>query len=170
MENHRKVSLWIFLLFSIIDLIHLLSLLRRIFSIQSSKLQSILSVDRHSLGRDILDCVFLADSRSLWRDFLNYDSPFADPNGWYGSESDPSGFPSGISLQIAEIERRPFSGILVQKNGTSDAQIQKGRPLFVANYPQTLPKAQRTRGLSSSCQSHIASSNTNLDQISSSES
>ena len=35
---------------------------------------------------------------------------------------------------------------------------------------ETLPKAQRTRGLSSSCQSHIASSNTNLDQISSSES
>ena len=24
----------------------------------------------------------------------------------------------------------------VQKNGTSDAQIQKRRPLFVANYPQ----------------------------------
>ena len=89
-----------------IGLINLLSLLKRIFSIQSSKLQSILSVDRHSLGRDILDFVFLADSRSLWRDFLNYDSPFADPNGWYGSESDPSGFPSGISLQIAEIERQ----------------------------------------------------------------
>ena len=35
---------------------------------------------------------------------------------------------------------------------------------------QTLPKAQRTRGLSSSCQSHIASSNTNLDRILSSES
>ena len=35
---------------------------------------------------------------------------------------------------------------------------------------KTLPKAQRTRGLSSSCQSHIASSNTNLDRISSSES
>ena len=35
---------------------------------------------------------------------------------------------------------------------------------------QTLPKAQRTRGLSSSCQSQIASSNTNLDRISSSES
>ena len=35
---------------------------------------------------------------------------------------------------------------------------------------ETLPKAQRTRGLSSSCQSHIASSNTNLDRISSSES
>ena len=35
---------------------------------------------------------------------------------------------------------------------------------------ETLPKAQRTRGLSSSCQSHIASSNANLDRISSSES
>ena len=35
---------------------------------------------------------------------------------------------------------------------------------------KTLPKAQRTRGLSSSCQSYIASSNTDLDQISSSES
>ena len=35
---------------------------------------------------------------------------------------------------------------------------------------KTLPKAQRTQGLSSSCQSHIASSNTNLDRISSSES
>ena len=35
---------------------------------------------------------------------------------------------------------------------------------------ETLPKAQRTRGLSSSCQSHIASSNTNLDRISFSES
>ena len=35
---------------------------------------------------------------------------------------------------------------------------------------KTLPKAQRTRGLSSSCQSHIASSSTNLDRISSSES
>ena len=35
---------------------------------------------------------------------------------------------------------------------------------------KTLPKAQRTRGLSSSCQSHIASSNTNLDWIWSSES
>ena len=35
---------------------------------------------------------------------------------------------------------------------------------------KTLPKAQRTRGLSSSCQSHIASSNANLDRISSSES
>jgi len=41
------------------------------------------------------------------------------------------------------------------------------QPVFVQ---QTLPKAQRTRGLSSSCQSHIASSNTNLDRISSSES
>ena len=48
----------------------------------------------------------MADSRSLRRDFWNYDSPFADPNGWYGSESDPSGFPSGISLQIAEIDRQ----------------------------------------------------------------
>ena len=35
---------------------------------------------------------------------------------------------------------------------------------------ETLPKAQRTRGLSSSCQSHITSSNANLDRISSSES
>ena len=35
---------------------------------------------------------------------------------------------------------------------------------------ETLPKAQRTRGLSSSCQSHIASSNTNFDRILSSES
>ena len=35
---------------------------------------------------------------------------------------------------------------------------------------KTLPKAQRTRGLSSSCQSHIASSNANLNRISSSES
>merc|ERR1712240_644806 len=33
---------------------------------------------------------------------------------------------------------------------------------------EALPKAQRTRGLSSSCQSHIASSNANLDRISSS--
>ena len=37
-------------------------------------------------------------------------------------------------------------------------------------YLKTLPKAQRTRGLSSSWQSHIASSNTNLDRIWSSES
>ena len=43
----------------------------------------------------------------------------------------------------------------------------------ITNY-KTLPKAQRTRGLSSSCQInswvHITSSNTNLDHISSSES
>jgi len=38
------------------------------------------------------------------------------------------------------------------------------------NVQDSLPKAQRTWGLSSSCQSHIASSNANLDQISSSES
>ena len=43
--------------------------------------------------------------------------------------------------------------------------IEPNRDLYKA-----LPKAQRARGLSSSCQSHIASSNTNLDQISSSES
>ena len=51
---------------------------------------------------------------------------------------------------------------------TSDLSIVKG----LQN--ETLPKAQRTRGLSSSWQSnfwgHITSSNTNLDHISSSES
>ena len=34
--------------------------------------------------------------------------------------------------------------------------------------PKTLPKAQRTRGLSSSCQSHFASSTRNLNQTSAS--
>ena len=32
--------------------------------------------------------------------------------------------------------KQPFSVISGAKKGTSDAQIQKRRPLFVANYPQ----------------------------------
>ena len=47
-----------------------------------------------------------------------------------------------------------------------EIEIKQLRRLTV----KTLPKAQRTRGLSSSCESHIASSNANLDRISSSES
>ena len=53
--------------------------------------------------------------------------------------------------------------ILYQHKVTIHSSIDKCRK------EKTLPKAQRTLGLSSSCQSHIASSSTNLDRISSSE-
>ena len=41
-------------------------------------------------------------------------------------------------MEEAEFDdrKRPFSVIFGAKNGTPDAQIQKRRPLFVANYPQ----------------------------------
>ena len=51
-------------------------------------------------------------------------------------------------------------------------QILAPLPSFGLEYYKTLPKAKRTRGLSSAyqvtCLGHITSSNTNLDQISSS--
>ena len=47
-----------------------------------------------------------------------------------------SGLDLGIPSSIFFTQKRPFPVILGAKNGTSDAQIQNRRPLFVANYPQ----------------------------------
>ena len=61
-----------------------------------------------------------------------------------------------------------------KSNVTSDLRLSKTFPSHIwqdgeeiLNWlsNETLPKAQRTRGLSSSCQSHIASSNTNLQNL-----
>ena len=63
------------------------------------------------------------------------------------------------------IKQRSVDRCDKQRSRAKDVITRRAETIF-----QTLPKAQRTRGLSSSCQSHIASSNANLDRISSSES
>ena len=63
----------------------------------------------------------------------------------------------------------PEYPFFLAKGGRADCYAGHHQKIQIS-IQKTLPKAQRTRGLSSSCQSHIASSNTNLDRISSSES
>ena len=73
-----------------------------------------------------------------------------------------------LHIYVFSLDYRYLDGSC-EMNPTFD--LASDTPMNVSHQlRKTLPKAQRTQGLSSSCQSHIASSDPNLDRISSSES
>ena len=80
-----------------------------------------------------------------------------------------------VHPRLSEIDSRPRETLADEWSPLRESTGLAGRWGTLPRWPgwrwtETLPKAQRTLGLSSSCQSHIASSNTDLDRISSSES
>ena len=113
-----------------------------------------------------------------WIRASNFNKGFQPPStAMHSRRTWPVVKTAGVSWrprQAGQWTRRAWPGLGVLCPKGTWSMIQRDNTLKVRckqqGIKQTLPKAQRTRGLSSSCQSHIASSNTYLDQISSSES
>ena len=125
----------------------------------------------HAISYDVKQNQFLLCMCTIWRNGWRQSNQLGNWRKLGGRKGIFFSFPNrsrivGIdschSLPVSEFANSEAGVIREQEEREIYEKTWKGWII------KTLPKAQRARGLSSSCQSHIASSNANLDRISSS--